>query len=138
MMYKKIILISLLVLPIFMWLSIPNRAMAVDVISGACDNPNIPAGERPTVCKDNQANSPSTGNPLLGKDGVVTKGVQLFVVIVGVVSVFVLLVNATRLITGGAEPASVNSAKNGILYAVIGLAIVASAQAIVAFVIKKL
>lgn len=138
MIYKKaLLLLGILFLPLLIQQISPLKAGAVDVISGACNNANNPTGEQPTVCKDNQS-SGSNGNLILGKDGVVTKGLEIFLVIVGVVSVFVILINATRLITGGSEPASVNSAKNGIIYAVIGLVIAASAQAIISFVINKL
>lgn len=104
-----------------------NGDTAVCQQSGASDSP---------TCKD--ATSGATSNPLLGPQGAVTKGIQIFVAVVGVVAIVALLINATRLIVGGSDPSAVSSARNGILYAVIGLIVVASAQAIVSFVLKKL
>lgn len=57
--------------------------------------------------------------------------------IVGVVAVIMIIVGGLRYITSGGNDTSVSGAKNTILYAVIGLVIVALAQIIVRFVLTK-
>lgn len=64
--------------------------------------------------------------------------VNLLSAIVGVVAVIMIIVGGFRYITSGGNDASVTSARNTILYAIIGLVIVALAQLIVRFTLSKL
>ncbi len=59
-------------------------------------------------------------------------------VIVGVAAVIMIIIGGFRYVTSGGNDASVTSAKNTILYAIIGLVVVALAQIIVHFVLSKL
>lgn len=63
--------------------------------------------------------------------------VNMFSVLVGVVSVVMIIVGGLKYITSGGESANITSAKNTILYAVIGLVVVALAQIIVRFVLSR-
>ncbi len=53
------------------------------------------------------------------------------------VAVIMIIVGGLRYITSGGSDTSVTSAKNTILYAIIGLIIVALAQIMVRFVLSK-
>jgi hypothetical protein len=64
--------------------------------------------------------------------------VNLLSAIVGVVAVIMIIVGGFRYITSGGNDTSVTSAKNTILYAIIGLVVVALAQLIVRFTLSKL
>lgn len=64
--------------------------------------------------------------------------INLLSVIVGIVAVIMIIVGGLRYITSGGSDTSVTSAKNTILYAVIGLIIVALAQVLVRFVLRKI
>ncbi len=57
--------------------------------------------------------------------------------VVGVVAVIMIVVGGFKYITSGGADTNVSSAKNTILYAIIGLVIVALAQFIVRFVLGK-
>ena len=63
--------------------------------------------------------------------------INLLSVVVGVVAVIMIIVGGLRYITSGGSDTSVTSAKNTILYAIIGLIIVALAQILVRFVLSK-
>jgi hypothetical protein len=63
--------------------------------------------------------------------------VNLLSAIVGVVAVIMIIVGGLRYITSGGNDASVTGAKNTILYAIIGLIIVALAQVLVRFTLSK-
>jgi hypothetical protein len=63
--------------------------------------------------------------------------VNLLSAIVGFVAVVMIIVGGLRYITSGGNDTSVTGAKNTILYAIIGLIIVALAQLIVHFVLNK-
>lgn len=63
--------------------------------------------------------------------------INLLSVIVGVVAVVMIIVGGLRYITSGGSDTSVTGAKNTILYAIIGLIIVALAQVLVRFVLRQ-
>ena len=63
--------------------------------------------------------------------------INLFSLIVGVVAVIMIIIGGLKYITSGGDSGNVTGAKNTILYAVIGLVIVALSQFIVRFVLQK-
>ena len=56
---------------------------------------------------------------------------------VGIIGVIMIIVGGFRYITSGGNDQNVASAKNTILYAIIGLVIVALAQLIVKYVLNR-
>lgn len=64
--------------------------------------------------------------------------INLFSLIVGVVSVIMIILGGLKYITSGGDGGNVSSAKNTIIYAIVGLIIVALAQFIVRFVLTKI
>ena len=77
-------------------------------------------------------------NPLLGPDGVLTKVVQILIIVVGIASVIVIMVGGFKYVISNGDSNNINSAKNTILYALIGLGVSIMAQAIVIFVLNRL
>lgn len=63
--------------------------------------------------------------------------VNTFSVIVGVIAVIMIIVGGLKYITSGGDSGNVTGAKNTILYAVVGLVVVALAQFVVRFVLAK-
>jgi cytochrome bd-type quinol oxidase subunit 2 len=63
--------------------------------------------------------------------------VNVFSIVVGVVAVIMIIVGGFRYITSGGDSGQIGTAKNTIIYAIIGLVIVALAQFIVQFVLNK-
>jgi hypothetical protein len=63
--------------------------------------------------------------------------INVFSVIVGAVAVIMIIFGGFRYITSGGDSNNIGSAKNTILYAIVGLVIVAIAQAIVQFVLTE-
>ena len=72
-----------------------------------------------------------------GLTGLVKTIINVLSVIVGVVAVIMIIIGGFRYITSGGKQESVSGAKNTIMYAVIGLIIVALAQVIVRFVLTN-
>jgi len=66
-----------------------------------------------------------------------TNVVNLFSIVVGVVAVIMIIFGGFRYITSGGESSKVSGAKNSIIYAIVGLVIVALAQFIVHYVLAK-
>ena len=70
-------------------------------------------------------------------NGIITKLINIFSGIVGIVAVVMIVFGGFKYITSGGNDGNVSTAKNTILYAVIGLVIVALAQVIVRYVLNK-
>ncbi len=62
--------------------------------------------------------------------------VNIFSVIVGVAAVIMIIVGGFRYITSGGDSSNVSGAKNTLIYAIVGLVIVALAQFIVRYVLS--
>lgn len=131
-----------LVLGISLWLplgGVITPVGAVDVIDPACQNVHIQAlkpEERPAVCRDNATNAKS--NPIFGPGGILTTVVNILSLIAGVIAVIVILIGGIKMITSSGDSNSVASARRTVLYAVISLIVVGSAQAAVRFILYKL
>ena len=112
-------------------LLVPVSVFATDVISPACKD--IPDS---TVCKENKA---TTGkNPLFGKEGILTKTTSILGFLLGIISVIMIIVSGIRFAVSQGEPSKVNSARNAIIYSVVGIVVAVMAQSIVLFVLDKL
>jgi hypothetical protein len=97
----------------------------------------IDEGLNEGICKtdpDECATSPDAEGKI---NSIVKTVIDLFSLIVGIVSVIMIIVGGLKYITSGGDSGNVTGAKNTILYAVIGLVVVALAQFIVRFVLSK-
>ena len=63
--------------------------------------------------------------------------INILSVVAGVAAVIMIIVAGLKYITSGGDPSQVGSAKNTLIYAVVGIVVVAIAQSIVAFVLDK-
>jgi hypothetical protein len=70
-----------------------------------------------------------------GLNRLITQIINIITVVVGIVAVIMIIVGGFRYITSGGDSNNVGAAKNTILYAIVGLIIVALAQVIVRFVL---
>jgi cytochrome bd-type quinol oxidase subunit 2 len=111
-------------------LAVPAMASAAANIQGS-----VCSGTSLTVNGAASCGQTATGSQKI--DGFITDIVNIFSVIVGVVAVIMIIVGGFRYITSGGDSNNISSAKNTIIYAIIGLVIVALAQFIVQFVLNK-
>ena len=101
--------------------------------NGLCTGSNLQFTDNPTdQCSAAGSDATSQIN------NIVHTIVNLLSAIVGIVAVIMIIVGGFRYITSGGNDTSVTSAKNTILYAIIGLVVVALAQLIVRFTLSKL
>ena len=114
------------------------------VASAANPNPQtgVCAGANNLQLPDNATYAPSgscsdSNNGTSNVNRIITDVINVFSVVVGVVAVIMIIVGGFRYITSGGDSTKVTGAKNTILYALIGLVIVALAQIIVKFVLSK-
>jgi len=67
----------------------------------------------------------------------ITTIIKLFSAIVGIVAVFMIIFAGLRYITANGDSGNIQTARQTIMYAIVGLIIVALAQFIVQFVVNK-
>jgi hypothetical protein len=93
-------------------------------------NPSSTAGAT-TGCINDQKAGNTLGN-------LISEVINIMSVLVGAICVIMIIVGGFRYVTSGGESNSVSGAKNTIIYAIVGLVIVALAQIIVHFVLSRL
>jgi len=80
---------------------------------------------------------PASPTAATGLSDLIKKIINIFSVIVGVIAVVMIIVGGLKYITSGGESSNVSGAKNTIIYAIVGLIVVALAQFIVHFVLSN-
>jgi type IV secretion system pilin len=70
-------------------------------------------------------------------DDIVGLAVNILSTIVGIVAVIMIIIGGFKYITSSGDSSNVQSAKNTILYAIVGLVVVALAQIITGFVLDR-
>lgn len=92
----------------------------------ACQGASLGSG---TACDADAANK--------GINSLIKTVLNILSLAVGIIAVIMVIVAGLKYITSQGDSNSVNSAKNTLLYAVVGLVIVALAQVIVRFVLSR-
>lgn len=94
------------------------------------------------VCKGLGLTTGTTGcdaDPKTGTvDSTVGKVINVLSFVVGVISVIMVIIGGLKYVTSGGDSSKVSSAKDTILYAIVGLVVVAMSQVIVRFVLKQI
>jgi len=98
---------------------------------------NLQCGTTLTVETTGDCSSDITTGTTKVSDAI-KKVVNIFSAIIGIVAVIMIIYGGFKYISSGGDSGNVTSAKNTIIYAVIGLIIVAMAQFIVQFVLGRI
>ncbi|MGH7158298.1 MAG: Mbov_0395 family pilin-like conjugal transfer protein [Candidatus Saccharimonadales bacterium] len=128
---------KLLVLGAGLFMLAPIASPAVVFAGGAdiegnlaCGTTELSLGNK-TDCRSNLSGGTDRIN------NIITDAINIFSIIVGIIAVIMIIVGGFKYITSGGDSGNISSAKNTIIYAVIGLVIVALAQFLVQFVLDK-
>jgi hypothetical protein len=133
---KNLVTAAAMVLAISMPVAVPAVVFAdsqatQQINSGLCAGSNLDASN--TNC-----DSSASGAEANAKITDILKTViNIFSLVVGAAAVIMIIIGGLRYITSGGESSNVSTAKNTIIYAIVGLVIVALAQFIVHFVLGK-
>lgn len=109
----------------------PALALAETPKEAACSGLELTGGS----CDSGDPEDPNSSSSQL--NNVLGTAINIFSFIVGFAAVIMVIVGGFKYITSAGDSASTSSAKNTILYAIIGLVIVAMAQVIVRFVLNQ-
>lgn len=108
----------------------PAAFAAVDIGGSLCQGTNIDV----TANGDQNCGTGASRDQL---QGLLTTVINLFSIVVGVIAVIMIIVGGLRYITSGGDSGKVTGAKTSIIYALVGLVIVAFAQLIVHYVLGQ-
>lgn len=129
-MYKKLlnrIAISLALIGVFAFSLVPATVSAAGK-DDICRGVNLASGASGTNCDP-------VGTTTI--ESTIATVINLLSLVVGVVAVIMVIIGGLKYIMSSGDASNVTSAKNTILYALIGLVVVALAQIIVRFVLNK-
>lgn len=127
-------LLQIISITALLWLPVLNvsltpAASAVNVFGKAC-NLNTNGGGTPAVCQE--ANK--GGNPVIKA---IRVAITILSVVIGSVAVIVIILSGFKMIRANGNAQDIATARTGIIYAVIGLAIAVIAPLIVGFVLNN-
>ena len=89
-------------------------------------------------CVDKNGNDCLTGLPVVGAGSVQLQQILTIVLgIFGAIAVLMIVIAGLKFVTSAGNPQSAAKARSTILYAIIGLVVIATAEAIVSFVLGK-
>ncbi len=125
---KKILVLTTLLLSFLAPFALmPAQVDAANVFNKACSNrPNS------SVCQESK--NGSNKNPFIN---IIRAAINLLSLLVGIAAVIGIIISGIRMMTAGGNAESVASARSGLIYSIVGVAVVALAQTIVAFVINR-
>lgn len=114
-----------------------SAAVSADTINQNSINGNLCAGSNGTLTgtADNTNCQGTAASDSVSH--LITVIINIISAIVGIIAVIMIIVAGLRYVTSGGKEEGVKNAKNTILYAIIGLVVVALAQLIVHFVLNK-
>lgn len=133
-MIKKLLASIFLAMAVIVPVFSTAQAQSVDVFDSICKRANNVSPTTPAACQDKNTNS----NPIYGPGGLLTKVVNIMSIIVGIAAVISIIAAGMRLVTSGSNPEEVNKAREYIQYAIIGLAVAATAQLIIRVVLTRI
>lgn len=90
-----------------------------------------------TVCKEKDAQQTAGENPLTGDEGTITAVANLIAFFTAIVAVIIIIVAGITMVLSSGDSAKIKSSRDAIIYAAIGLVVIALARTIVVFVINR-
>ena len=116
-------------------LLVPMMVLGLSVLTPAV----TAAAESPGTIKEGagSAKGDSQQAELFGDNGVFRTVTNVLLFIIGAIAVIMLIIGGIRYVLSGGDQAQVTSAKNTILYAIIGIVVAILAYAAVDFVINS-
>jgi hypothetical protein len=95
-------------------------------------------GSSSPTCKENNNQKDANTNPFIGSDGLIMKISMIVASVAAIVAVIMVIIGGAGMITSGGDASKLKEARGRVIHSLIGLAIIAIAQVIVAFVVINL
>lgn len=109
-------------------------AIMVPAISPSIVGAQVPDRSKTAACESLGGCDRNSGNSI---SSLLSTVIELLSWIVGVISIIMVIVGGFKFIVSSGDPAGAKSAKNTVIYALVGLAVAALAQILVRFVLSQ-
>lgn len=129
--FRKAVLTIAAVLSLAVFLS------ATPAIAANCSDPNLSSKEQIQCGANTASGSTGTTGSGQGVQNTIKDVINILSLVGGALAVIMIIVGGLRYVTSAGNQESTKAAKNTIIYAVVGLVIIAVAQIIVQFVLNK-
>ena len=117
------------ILTLSLVIALPASANAqFDPLGPACDETT----EDASVC------SADGSDPIAGKEGIIMRVVNILSYVVGAASVIMVIYGGMKYVLANGDSNSISTARNTILYALIGVVVFLFSQLIIRFVISRI
>ena len=130
---KRIITSIIAIAAIFAPAAVPALAGAQEIEKNLQCGANLKFDNPEGGCETDDSGSTAAQRV----DQIVSQIINILSLAVGVVAVVMIIIGGFKYVTSGGDSGNVTGAKNTILYAVVGLVVVALAQVIVRFVVDR-
>ena len=135
---KKNIFLFLIIIFSVIFVAPISLVRAANPLDPACSAyVHTPEDKKPSLCQGSTTEDVGN-NSIYGPNGILTKVASILSIIVGIVCVIAIIVAGLRYILSGGDSQQAASAKNAILYAIVGLVVAVSARVILSFVIGRI
>lgn len=128
-MIKRLLLSLSVVAALSGVLAFASPALAVDPLGNACKDGDA---SRAAVCEENKQETVS------GTNGVLYRITRLIAAIAGVAAVIAMIVGGFMYVLSDGDAGKATTAKNTIIYAAVGLIVIALSYNLIAFVVNRL
>ena len=108
-----------------------GHAVAYNPLSAPC-NSTDPQVTGSAVC------TAQTSDPITGSNGIVRRAANVIAAAAGLIAVVIIIIAGFQYINSGGDPAKAKSAKTAIIYALIGLVVIALADSLLGYVLSKI
>ncbi len=109
----------------------PVQARAFDIFGKACDG--SPEAQSSSLCQEKDTVDP---NPVYGPNGIINKVANVIAIISGVVALVYIMISGLKIVMSSGDSNKVTEARNGIIYASVGLVVIAMARIIIGFILR--
>jgi hypothetical protein len=86
------------------------------------------------VCQDKS----KKGNPLTGANGLFIKIANVIAIVAGVAAVIIIILAGLQMVTSGGSSEDIVNARRTLIYAVVGLIVIALARTIIGYVLGRI
>ncbi len=117
--------VTVLVLSLLIAAPARTSALFENAKDEACNGINLDTGT--AGCSDTKGSV----------NGILATVINIFSLVVGIIAVIMIIIGGLKYVTSQGDSSAISGAKNTVIYAVVGLVIVAFAQFIVRFTLNK-
>ena len=110
--------------------AIAPPAGAVDFLGDACQV----AGADSAACNSRDGDR----YQIIGANGVIARAANMIALVAGVAAVILIFIGAFQFITAAGDSGKITAARKTVMFAIVGLVVIALARTVIVFVVSKL